>query len=548
MINKILLTILMFGAVCKTASSERIIKLPEGVAERLKEIAQIQDTLPDVDYHFGWATVKGHILDYHPGMVKEMTLIIGQTNLTPIRHCDTVRAEVSPSGDFTFRFPVAHITPVILELSRQDTRGFLYAGPDMETEIYVDLREVNYRNQNNYGKRLSESMLYMTQGPLAQVANDLNRCTILYRAGINEKYFNEWLSMEAYNHFREIIGMMPTKQVEIRLAELDTLKPDEQWSPAMKELALLGWKCMKAISVNTLPGDSLRNASYTSPEAEKNLLDWQRDALKAKVMIYERMMNNPKQLYYPEILDYLEWCETNTLLPDFIANETKAWRLIGELSKFYLLNPEEIAERITNLPPAYRQLVQTYYDIYREEHDRLLARQVVCDTLQGIPDSLVVPSLCERYRGHTLFIHFWGGPKCDFVSNVVLPLQRELANRDIIWINVFTGSSKKEDSLNSEYANWLRYSTSLKGEHFYYNMSNLVSKRDALCKSMGLDTYCSEPFCIVTPDGKITYNNKDIDHSLHHRKDSGYSIIRQKIMWSVLSVATLSESGRAERS
>ena len=285
MLNKILLTILMFGTVCKATASERIIKLPEGVAERLKEIAQIQDTLPDVDYRFGWATVKGHILDYHPGMVKEMTLIIGQTNLTPIRHCDTVRAEVSPSGDITFRFPVAHITPVILELSRQDTRGFLYAGPDMETEIYVDLREVNYRNQNNYGKRLSESMLYMTQGPLAQVANDLNRCTILYRAGINEKYFNEWLSMETYNHYREIIGMMPTKQVEIRLAELDTLKPDEQWSPAMKELALLGWKCMKAISVNTLPGDSLRNASYTSPEAEKNLLDWQRDALKAKVMI-----------------------------------------------------------------------------------------------------------------------------------------------------------------------------------------------------------------------------------------------------------------------
>ena len=75
MINKILLTILMFGTVCKATASERIIKLPEGVAERLKEIAQIQDTLPDVDYRFGWAIVKGHILDYHPGMVKEMTLL-----------------------------------------------------------------------------------------------------------------------------------------------------------------------------------------------------------------------------------------------------------------------------------------------------------------------------------------------------------------------------------------------------------------------------------------------------------------------------------------
>jgi hypothetical protein len=41
-------------------------QLPKDVEGRLKEIMAVQDTLPRVDYRFGWATIKGHLMDYRP--------------------------------------------------------------------------------------------------------------------------------------------------------------------------------------------------------------------------------------------------------------------------------------------------------------------------------------------------------------------------------------------------------------------------------------------------------------------------------------------------
>ena len=101
------------------------LRLPDGVEQRLAEIMAVQDTLPAVDYRFGWATVKGHLLEYRPGMCSQMTMLIGHPSTFPRRHCDTLCVEVTSSGDFTFRLPVAHITPVVLELPQKDTRGIV---------------------------------------------------------------------------------------------------------------------------------------------------------------------------------------------------------------------------------------------------------------------------------------------------------------------------------------------------------------------------------------------------------------------------------------
>ena len=43
-------------------------QLPKDVEVQLKDIMAVQDTLPKVDFRFGWATIKGHLMDYRPGM------------------------------------------------------------------------------------------------------------------------------------------------------------------------------------------------------------------------------------------------------------------------------------------------------------------------------------------------------------------------------------------------------------------------------------------------------------------------------------------------
>jgi hypothetical protein len=112
--------------------------------------------------------------------------------------------------------------------------------------------------------------------------------------------------------------------------------------------------------------------------------------------------------------------------------------------------------------------------------------------------------LCERFKGKTLFIHFWGGAT-NVMDGLLLPLQKELSNRDIVWINVFTGDSHKDKAMYNSYAIWLRYGAKLQGVHYYYP----VRRYKDICQSMGIKEHTSMPFCVVSPEGKILRNNTD---------------------------------------
>jgi hypothetical protein len=112
--------------------------------------------------------------------------------------------------------------------------------------------------------------------------------------------------------------------------------------------------------------------------------------------------------------------------------------------------------------------------------------------------------LCERYKGKALFIHFWGG-STQVMDGLLLPLQKELSNRDIVWINVFTGDSHKDKAMYNSYAIWLRYGAKMKGVHYYYP----VRRYKDICQSMGIKETTPMPFCVVSPEGKILRNNTD---------------------------------------
>lgn len=494
-----------------------LLKLPEGVEEQLTKVMAVQDTLPDVDYRFGWATVKGHLLEYRPGMCSQMTMIIGHTATWPGRHCDSLCATVTPSGDFTFRLPVAHITPVILEIPLERAWGIVYVGPDTEAEVYVNMRELSYRHL--YAKANQASKLYVTKGPLAQLANELNQHMFWNVLDFDQQNFKTLFTDEKeWNRVREIQTMLPTKQLELRMAALDTMKVDRQWSPAMKELVRLYWQMKTSERIFFVPPNEIKreaNDYPDSPEAREKLIAWQRDAVVAELNTYKQLINNPKQLYCPEFI-FLTDNNNNisTLLPDFVANEKKLWKLRQQMDDFILLNPDEISDQLTNLPPAYKQLVLAWQDIYREERERLAEKSFDCDTisLQGIPDTLIVQTLRERYRGHTLFIHFWRNFSPDLIQDAVLPLQRELADLDIIWITIHTELPKPNKNTMWAYARLLRYGVWPQGEHYYCKVSSRIDRLQALYKTMGLSNVVTDPFCIISPDGQIVSNNEKIDN------------------------------------
>ncbi len=506
-------------------------QLPKDVEGRLKEIMAVQDTLPEVDYRFGWATIKGHLMDYRPGMCSQITLVLRRLNYTQHYIGDTLCAQVSPTGDFTFRLPVAHITPISLTFEPQSQgMGIAYVGPDTETEVYFNMREINVRyllsKDNN-------TIFYVTKGPLAQLANELNEHFFFYDIDFIVKYFvNMFKTKEEYERYKEIIAMLPTKQLELRMAELDTMKVDEQWSPAMKELVRLCWQIQTVIRVITTPSSELNNAAIDSPEAKERLTAWQRDAIVAELEAFEQLIKDPKMVYCHNLSEFLDFnIRVNTLLPPFIEREKTVRKLQDQMSKeFRLLDSDEIAETLANLPPAYQQLLLAWQDIFREEYNRLDEKVIVGDTLQGIPDSLVFQTLCERYRGHTIFVRFWRSLNPEIVNNIILPLQRELADLDIVWVNVFNSDlNLKSKYAGWENANWLRYFTKLQGEHYYFNQSSRIDRIKDLNKTMGISNSL-DAYCIVSPDGRIVRNSDSKPISIWLTGYQDYLGIRQCLL------------------
>lgn len=473
-------------------------QLPAGVEQRLKEIMAVQDTLPPVDYRFGWATVKGQLLEYQPGMCDNVTLVFGRTNSFPRQSHDSLCAQVSPTGSFTFRLPVAHVTPVSLtfEPSQESVRGIVYVGPDEETEVYFSMREINQRY--TLGRDGSKTFLYVTKGPLAQLANELNQYVHFY----NIDFARNHVTHEEYARYQKVLEMLPAQQLEILLADLDTMKTDEQWSPAMKELVGLYWRMHQLTRFRFGPPRGLEEEARESAEARERLNAWERDAVVAALDACERLVSNPKTLYCPDFIYMLSYIQFNALYPDYITYEKTIDKLRERMDySFDLLEPDDIADDLANLPPAYSQLLTTWQDKYRKEHDRLAVKHITGDTLKGIPDSLVFQTLSNRYKGHTVFIHFIRDYSPTFVHQVVLPLQRELADLDIVWVNVFNTWTSKWNL-----ANRLRYFVNLQGENYFYEQSSRIDRLTAFNKTMGIDGW-AEAYVIVAPDGSIVRNS-----------------------------------------
>jgi hypothetical protein len=368
---------------------------------------------------------------------------------------------------------------------------------------------------------------------LAQLANELNENYFFYHKTFIEKYFaNIFTDGEEWERHKEILAMPPTKQLELRMAELDTMKVEEQWSPAMKELVRLCWQIQTFRRVSTTPPRELNNAANESPEAKEKLIAWQRDAVVAELDAFERLIKDPKMVYCPEISDFIDFnIDIGTLLPDFIAREKTVWKLRDQMSnEFRLLDIDEIAETLANLPPAYQQWLLAWQNIFREEYNRLDGKVIVGDTLQGIPDSLVFQTLRERYHGHTIFIHFHRYVNPEIVYNVILPLQSELADLDIVWVNVYNSNiDLKHKYAGWDNANWLRYFTKLQGEHYYYNMTSRMDWIKDFNKTMGI-TQSTDAYCIVSPAGRIVRNSDSKPVPIWWMNNEDYLGIRQCLL------------------
>ena len=154
--------------------------LPKELERKLSAMPEESDTLPVPKVRFGMATIRGHLLEYRPGMINQLCLRIGASSYQIPANGDTVLATVQPSGDFIVQLPLTHITPVDIPLGEpsfhpySEQNVFFYAEPGRETELYINLREVSRRRC--YGNdSISAPLAYVTNGSLARLSTEWNQ-------------------------------------------------------------------------------------------------------------------------------------------------------------------------------------------------------------------------------------------------------------------------------------------------------------------------------------------------------------------------------------
>ena len=199
-------------------------------------------------------------------------------------------------------------------------------------------------------------------------------------------------------------------------------------------------------------------------------------------------------------------------MPDFMAEEQAVFELKQNLMIGGMLDSVSVAASIANLSVPSRQLALAWQSYYRKQlkwptnsADRLEA-----DTLPAVADSLVLQTICERFRGHTLYVQcFHSQVWSPLVHELVKPLQQELADLDIVWINLWGTSGI--NSFKQE-QNAFRYITSeVEGVNYQIRTADWMANRmKGFLKSV---TGCQVPwdfsYCIVAPDGTIVRQTKD---------------------------------------
>lgn len=115
--------------------------------------------LPLPEYKFGMATLKGHIIDFRPGMMKEIEMsTFCRVFDNPL---DVFKSDVDSVGNYTFTVPVARLTPASVG------RNFpmqVFLAPGDTTEVWYSIRN---------GIPEFDARCYAT-GPLASLTMDID--------------------------------------------------------------------------------------------------------------------------------------------------------------------------------------------------------------------------------------------------------------------------------------------------------------------------------------------------------------------------------------
>ena len=465
--------------------------LPKELERKLSTMPAAGDTLPIPKIHFGMATVRGHLLEYRPGMKEQVCLRIGASSYQIKAPCDTILANVLSSGDFIVQVPLTHLTPIEIPLGDQDV--FFYAEPDRETELYINMREVSRRRR--YGSdSISAPLAYITSGPLARLSTEWNQLkpTVIEQGIELEKQARSL----ADSLLKEPFAISIQKLKEHLMNFFACHAASRNGSPQMRQLlalndSLVAVHFISGILQNvTREREKQRNANRPGNGATQEELDqWRRewgdywidaDTVEMEhIKIYMRQLQDPRQLlcppFYDRIVRFLQ--QLPVLLPELFDNELKARTLQGlQMDKLTPIDSLQQEQELAALPQDYRNYLKYFSDklarLTEENRHRtgytihdLIPPNLKWDEKKKIEEqlmSLTIDSIIAPYRGHPIYVQMWNSSPIDYGSRLnryaVIPMQKRLADSQAVFVFI--------DFSFSYQPAWKQQIAQLRGEHY----------------------------------------------------------------------------------
>lgn len=429
----------------------------EAVAHPIEKDA----TLPAPLVKYGNATVKGKLLDYRPGMMKEILLSVSE----PVKgYTDPYKVEVKPDGSFHTTIPVTGTLPATIRTSNTESISF-FVEPEQTTNLYINLRELSRRNSTFHKDKKPYGELAYIQGPLAALAEELNRNPVNtniindYDALIKE--CGDW-DIAAYK--AHILDKAKNIQQEIDNAPI---------SPAAKQLYTFEKE------LNTI--QLLRQAAGMLARAAKQKKKL--DAKEYSAYFSELSRNMPedyipletlKSLNVPQATltsTYLYTASAARYLQDENARRlgtdqgvffdiARTLRIYQKIKDFTPLTPAQETEMAT-LPDAYQRVI-------REANEQMLQTIENNKKKSGftineageVSNEDLFPSIISKFRGKVLLVDFWAtwcGP-CRMANREMASMKEALKDKEIVYLYI-TGDSSPQKT-------WENMIPDIPGEHY----------------------------------------------------------------------------------
>lgn len=470
------------------------LKLPKGVTVQK---ADPKAELPEPVMGYEKATLKGKLLDFHPGMPGSITLVLWESAKGDLTE---VPIEAQPDGSFSGEVMLVGTTPCSIYIKGSKPIQ-LFMVPGETTELFINMRELSRRASKFHADAKPYGEIVYINGPLAGVTQELNgkmpEVNLQDKVYQNLKDFAD-LDIAAYK--TRILKL--SEEVQADIDKLSVSPATRQILTNTNKLNTLG---MLHYAASMLTSAGLQANKFTRDEAQSHFQDLAKQVPADYIAAGDfEILNTPQAILSSNYLNVVtgaargrseEFAKAWGTDKGIFFDIARVAPLCHGIKDFTPLTDEQKAT-LNTLPAAYREMLTA-------ANNELLAKIEANKKKTGftvnevgeVSNEDLFASIISKYSGKVLLVDFWAtwcGP-CRMANKNMIPMKEELKDKDIVYLYI-TGET-------SPLGTWNNMIPDIHGEHYRVT----AAQWDYLGKSFnisGVPTYL-----IIDREGNVKYRH-----------------------------------------